>query len=229
MKNYVPLPAYEELAAKWLENYDAANYSDRGLAAQVLKRTHAVLERPYGPDRHFDQVLEVGAGTLAHLASIRHSFSRYIASDHDLKVVESNRKKPLPAGVELQQIVGERLPFANDSFDRLIATHVLEHIVNPHQALDEWVRVVKPGGVISLILPCDPGLAWRFGRNLGPRKAGEAAGLPYDYYMAREHVNSIFGLKQILRFHFPNRQETWWPMRVPFPDLNLIFCGNYQL
>ena len=227
MKNYVPLPVYEDLAARWLANYDAANYSDQGLAARVLKGTHAVLERPFGADTQFDQVLEIGAGTLAHLPSIRHGFTRYIASDGDLAVVESNRSKSLPRGVELQHLIGEKLPFADDTFDRLIATHVLEHIVHPHRALEEWVRVVKPGGVISLILPCDPGMAWRLGRHLGPRRSGNAAGLPYDYYMAREHVNSIFGLKEIVKFHFPKRREAWWPMGVPLPDLNLIYCGNY--
>lgn len=227
-KNYRPIPNHETLAARWLESYDKSNY-DRGLSAYVLRHTHALIERPFGPDVSFSQVLEVGAGTLAHLSFIRHRFGRYIASDYDQSVLDAVRDKPRPEGVELLKLDGVSLPFENDSFDRLIATHVLEHVASPHLAVEEWVRVLKPGGVLSLILPCDPGWAWRFGRNFGPRKQAQKAGLPYDYYMAREHINSIFNLNQILKYHFPKRDVTWWPFRLPIPDLNLIYAGNFYV
>jgi phosphatidylethanolamine/phosphatidyl-N-methylethanolamine N-methyltransferase len=61
------------------------------------------------------------------------------------------------------------------SFDRLIATHVLEHLPKPERVLREWARVVRPGGTLSLILPCDPGLARRLGRHFGPHPQAEAA------------------------------------------------------
>lgn len=227
-KNYRPLPDYETLVARWLGNYDKSNY-DRGLSASVLRNTHALIERPFGSDVIFRQVLEVGAGTLAHLPFIRHSFERYIASDFDQSVLDAVKDMPRPEGVELLKLDGASLPFEDDSFDRLIATHVLEHVPFPHLAVEEWVRVLKPGGVLSLILPCDPGWAWRVGRYLGPRKQAQQAGLPYDYYMAREHINSIFNLDQILKYHFPKRDVTWWPLRLPLPDLNLIYAGNFYV
>ena len=228
LKKYRPLPDFDELVARWLKNYDQSNYG-RGAAGFVLRNTHALLERPFGPDANFAEVLEIGAGTLAHLPFVRHRFSRYIASDFDQVVVEAAKDEPLPAGVELLQLDGTSLPFEDDSFDRLIATHVLEHIPFPHLAIQEWVRVLRPGGVLSLILPCDPGWAWRLGRCFGPRERAMRSGLPYDYYMAREHVNSIHNLANILRFHFPTREITWWPLRIPSPDLNLIYSGNFYV
>lgn len=228
MKNFRSLPDFDALAATWLRNYDRSNY-DRGLAASVLTRTHALVEKPFGPDRHLPDILEVGAGTLAHLPFVRHSFSRYVASDFDQKVLDALIDTPLPPGVVLMKLDGGALPFDDGSFDRVIATHVLEHVPFPHLAIAEWVRVLKPGGVLSVILPCDPGWAWRIGRYLGPRKQAEAAGLPYDYYMAREHINSIFNLKEILAYHFPERDVKWWPLRVPLPDVNLIYAGNFYV
>ncbi|TIN25422.1 MAG: class I SAM-dependent methyltransferase [Mesorhizobium sp.] len=227
-KNYRPLPDYDALVARWLGNYDKSNY-DRGLSAAVLRNTHALVERPFGPDVMFPQVLEVGAGTLAHLPFVRHRFERYIASDFDQSVLDAVKDAPHPKGVELLKLDGSSLPFQDNSFNRLIATHVLEHVPFPHLAIQEWVRVLKPGGVLSLILPCDPGWAWRLGRYLGPRKHAEKAGLPYDYYMAREHINSIFNLDQLLKYHFPKRDVIWWPMRLPFPDINLIYTGNFYV
>ncbi len=227
-KNYLPLPDYDALVSRWLKNYDRANY-DRGISALVLRTTHALIERPFGLNAHFSQVLEVGAGTLAHLPFVRHSFKRYVASDADQSVLDAIAAERLPTGVELMKLDGRTLPFEDNSFDRFIATHVLEHIAFPHLVIQEWVRVLKPGGILSLILPCDPGWAWRLGRNLGPRKQAESAGLPYDYYMAREHVNNIFNLHQILKYHFPKRSITWWPLRLPLADINLIYAGNFYV
>lgn len=39
------------------------------------------------------------------------------------------------------------------AFDYLIAAHVLEHADDPIQAMKNWVRVVKPGGHLLVIVP----------------------------------------------------------------------------
>ena len=45
--------------------------------------------------------------------------------------------------------------FGNGVLDYVIARHNLEHYVDPVKTLLEWRRVLKPGGVIGLILPDD--------------------------------------------------------------------------
>ncbi len=42
---------------------------------------------------------------------------------------------------------------ANESFDFLISAHVIEHMKNPLFALEQWARVLKPGGLIYMIVP----------------------------------------------------------------------------
>jgi len=39
------------------------------------------------------------------------------------------------------------------SYDVVTASHCLEHIANPLQALTKWVRVTRPGGYLLLVLP----------------------------------------------------------------------------
>jgi SAM-dependent methyltransferase len=46
-----------------------------------------------------------------------------------------------------------RLPFADGSFDRIIASEVMEHIPNDVAALDELTRVLRPGGTMAITVP----------------------------------------------------------------------------
>lgn len=47
----------------------------------------------------------------------------------------------------------EYLPFADNSFDVVVCSEVLEHVRNPVRALSEMRRVVKPTGVVILSTP----------------------------------------------------------------------------
>jgi SAM-dependent methyltransferase len=67
-------------------------------------------------------------------------------------------------------IVGDvhRLPLADNSFDCVFCTGVLEHVRDPWQVVREIKRVLKPGGIIHLDAPfmqafhLDPVDYWRF-------------------------------------------------------------------
>lgn len=55
-----------------------------------------------------------------------------------------------------RQFIGEAAEMTDvpsSEYDFLLASHVLEHIANPLKALHSWVRVVKPGGMILLVVP----------------------------------------------------------------------------
>jgi SAM-dependent methyltransferase len=45
------------------------------------------------------------------------------------------------------------IPYENGTLDFIFASHVLEHAQNTILTLKEWARVIKPGGVIVLVLP----------------------------------------------------------------------------
>jgi SAM-dependent methyltransferase len=49
---------------------------------------------------------------------------------------------------------GARLTSIEDAtYDFVIAGHVIEHLINPIGALEAWCRVVRPGGLVYLIVP----------------------------------------------------------------------------
>ncbi len=196
--------------------YSNVNY-DRGLAAYFMKRSHFALDkiksRPF-----YEKVLEIGAGEVPHLIFGDFKFSSYSALDREVIL----NKHP-----SIEYYSGDACTvdmFSKGSFDRIIACNILEHLESPHLVLEKWWDLLKKGGELSLILPCDPGMMWRLGRTLGPRKASVRQGIDYDYWMAREHVNPIGNLLSFVRYYFPtNRTEMFYPFGVKSYDLNLFY------
>ena len=47
------------------------------------------------------------------------------------------------------------LPFEDRIFDLVYSSHVLEHFekINTQKVINEWVRILKPGGIIRLSVP----------------------------------------------------------------------------
>ncbi|MCX5751955.1 MAG: methyltransferase domain-containing protein [Candidatus Saganbacteria bacterium] len=52
--------------------------------------------------------------------------------------------------------------FSSDKYDFVISAHLIEHLSNPLKALEGWLRVLKNGGVILLVVPNKKGT---FDRN----------------------------------------------------------------
>ena len=48
---------------------------------------------------------------------------------------------------------GTRLPYPDASFDKVIASEVLEHVPDDTAAYDELMRILKPGGTLAVTVP----------------------------------------------------------------------------
>ena len=76
----------------------------------------------------------------------------YITSEY----VESARPGEIVNGRMNQNL--EQLTFADEMFDVVLTSEVLEHVVDLGRALGEIYRVLKPGGYHVFTVPSDPGL-----------------------------------------------------------------------
>lgn len=222
------IPEYHGL---YVEGYEKHNV-DTTLAGRFLQKSHELLEDLLPDDFVAEEVVEVGAGSGHHYGYLKRPPRRYYLTDGSekmLAVASSRHAREVAAGrVVIEQQDATRLTYEDGRFDRLIATHVLEHIPDPVSVLREWNRVVRPGGLISIVLPCDPGFLWRLGRHFGPRRNAKKVGLPYDYVQAADHVNSIFNLVVFIRHHFEDVTERWYPARVAMPDVNLFYVCHLR-
>ena len=48
---------------------------------------------------------------------------------------------------------GDNLPFKDNSLDYVLSSHVIEHFFDPIKAIHEWLRVIRSGGYIFIIVP----------------------------------------------------------------------------
>jgi SAM-dependent methyltransferase len=55
--------------------------------------------------------------------------------------------------------------FADDSFDFIVANHVLEHLANPVRAVRDLFRICRPGGIVVIAVP-DRDFTFDRGRDL---------------------------------------------------------------
>jgi SAM-dependent methyltransferase len=94
-------------------------------------------------------VLDDGCGLGTYLKA----FSPFSQHRYGLEVELDRAVKARPSAQGIVQAVGEAVPFAANSFDFLLSNEVIEHVDDDRQALQEMVRVVKPGGRIVIFCP----------------------------------------------------------------------------
>ncbi|MGO8909004.1 MAG: class I SAM-dependent methyltransferase [Bradyrhizobium sp.] len=98
------------------------------------------------------RVLDVACGSGANIPWLREG-REYFGVD----ISSTGLRRAENAGVPLACADADALPFADGTFDAVIATNVLEHSTDPVRTLGEMRRVVRPGGRVVLLGP-----AWDF-------------------------------------------------------------------
>ena len=120
--------------------------------AQTLGHTLEAL-RVSGTER----ILDVGCGTgeFARMAIERFPAVSVVGLDATPAMVEQAQAKLAGcarASFHLGSV--DRLPFAAEYVDAVVCANVLHHLRDPHQALRECVRVLRPGGQLIVVDWC---------------------------------------------------------------------------
>lgn len=76
----------------------------------------------------------------------------------DIRFYEENKITPTAIGIDLSRTnlqgkADDLYWFTDECMDYVFSSHLLEHLRYPWNALDEWFRVLKPGGFLVMYLP----------------------------------------------------------------------------
>ena len=212
--------SYGSQSIWYSEYYDLINVRGSGIGAKTFRKIHNFMEKPYNGN-FYSQVLEIGGGSGEHLDFVSHGFDKYFVTD--IRPPTLPHEWSLDARIVPTIANGESLPFTNESFDRIITTCLLHHVDSPEKVLEEINRLMRPGGVATIYLTCDPGLALRLIRRFTmQRKAKELGFRGFKLLMAREHRNHVGGLMEMIKFVFRNEslKIKYLPFGIPSWNLN---------
>jgi SAM-dependent methyltransferase len=120
----------------------------------VLEETTASLMRELL--RPGDCLLDAGVG-LGRLLSRFPNQERH-GADIALGYLERTKQR----GIHVALAKLEDLPYPNAAFDMVVATDVLEHVLNFHRVSQELIRVLKPGGHLVIRVPFEEDLETYF-------------------------------------------------------------------
>ena len=209
-----------------------SSYQGEGTIGTMMNMCHKKLE----DNSHLKnlnnncKVLEIGAGSEPHLKYVEHSYKQYFFLETSkfainlLKKKFKNNKK-----IKFKVYDGKKIPYKSNYFDRIVISHVLEHIPDPEIFLREMMMKLKKNGILSIALPIDPGFLWRLGRFFlklhSVKKKYNISNLEYDYMIASEHINSIFNLFSIIKYNYKDNiaSEKYSPFVVKILDFNLFY------
>lgn len=137
----------------------ARNY-DRRWSTYVEATTRETMVRLSLPPT--GQLLDVGCGTGVLLERLAASQPGIALSGVDpVPEMLSIARRRLPPSVELRSAWAEELPFQSETFDVVVSCNVLHYLTDPHEALREMARVVRPGGRVVVTDWCDDYLTCR--------------------------------------------------------------------
>jgi ubiquinone/menaquinone biosynthesis C-methylase UbiE len=148
---------------------------------------------PQGPLDVFD----AGCGTGFLSLELARRGHRVAGIDFAPAMLAAARAKAAAEGlaVRFEQGDAEQLPFPSGSFDLAISRHVLWTLPHPEAAIDEWMRVLRPGGRLAVIdSQFDPSVLEKSPQNA--RTSAEYAGiggqLPFLGGRARDEIEALF-------------------------------------
>lgn len=179
----------------------AITMQTRGVAA-AYDRWAPVYDLVFGPvfrrgrsaaieaaDRIGGRVLEVGVGTGISLPQYGKQ-CRLFGIDISDGLLDKARRRVAEFGLDnvegIQVMDAEKLAFADSSFDVIVAQYVITSVPNPESALDEFARVVRPGGeiIITTRIGAGQGLRGRIEKALMPitSRLGFRTEFPFQRY-----------------------------------------------
>jgi SAM-dependent methyltransferase len=193
-------------------------------------------------------LLDVGCSERPYAALFAPYVKRYIGLDYPPALLD---KQP-----ELLEILdrlkdavdvfgdGRRLPFVDASFDTVLSTEVLEHVLSPGALLQEMTRVLKPEGRLLLTVPFiqplheTPSDFYRY-TPFSLRHLVEESGLVVERLEARGNFALAIGSlcsQFLLRVCASRSRQTDgsvipspWKSIVVFPVAALVQTGFYLL
>ncbi len=200
-----------------------AYYDESGFLIRAIEQRRLTVIRRMMAARPGDRILEVGCGGGHVLRLFRNAkLTGVDVSGEMLAKAEQNL-----AGYDFELLKGDiaKLGLEDRSFDGIVCTEVLEHVVEPGHILEQIQRLARPGARIVITFPNDHLIN---GIKDTIRSIGLTALPPFrriawggDHFHL--HVWSVKEMRALLSRYFTVQDEAFAPTRA-FPIRACFKC-----
>jgi 2-polyprenyl-6-hydroxyphenyl methylase/3-demethylubiquinone-9 3-methyltransferase len=142
---------HDNLAKDWGLKYRKASFRNR------MKSFLSLLD---GNDLNSQKWLDAGCGTGVLAQALAARGCGVIGVDASPGMIEAARSSisaqdHASAGRPVFEVVEsiERLDFGHANFDGVVCSSVLEYVDDPNEAISQFYRILKPGGVLLISVP----------------------------------------------------------------------------
>lgn len=181
------------------------------------------------------RILDAGAGELqnrrlcGHLEYVSQDFCQYAGEAAGAPADGLQNQAWDTSRIDLVSDI-TAIPAPDDSFDAILCSEVLEHVPEPARALDEFTRLLKPGGVLILTAPftsnvhmapyhyCSGFSKYWYEHHL-PQRGFDLKELTANgdwYALLRQEITRLGGLER--------QRGSWlWPFAYAYALLGLLY------
>lgn len=227
----------------WPKEIPTLSQEQEQAREQWMKLWHDLLPQKYQMVESFNhgylaglpikdgcKTLEIGAGLGEHaqwenLNSQEYVFLEYRKEWCDIVSQKYPNHKVIFGDIQKQ------LTLENNSFDRIIAIHVLEHLPDLPKALIEVKRLLKPNGYFDIVIPCEGGIAYEYARKLSSERIFKKHfQMDYKPIIKAEHLNTYKEIFfELNKFGFRPQKEKYFPFFIKVATLNLCYGARFYL
>ena len=198
-------PVKQQVAAHWDRRaahfdqdfgHSIATPAERAAWDRIMQ----LVDRGAGPL----DALDVGCGTGFLSLELAARGHRVTGIDLAPTMLDLARRKAAEAGfgIRFQEGDAEQAPFPSASFDLAISRHVLWTLPHPEAAIDDWIRVLRPGGRLVVIDGAQYDVAAAPPRQENARNSAEYAAigdrLPFYNGRPQSEIEALFRAKGLV-------------------------------
>jgi SAM-dependent methyltransferase len=189
-----------ELTGKLMQQRYGAAIDHNPCSVPSISSTLLKMAQEIAPCR----ILNVGMGgyPFVDIELTKRGFSvTGVEYSHSLTTLAREVSRHQRCEVECVVADGRKLPFGDRSFDACLCSETVEHVPDDAAVIREIHRILKPGGILLLTVPCVVallGLAKRFAHYL---RNGTVVMHPthlreYTYFSAKPLVSEYFSIER---------------------------------
>ncbi|NOY69832.1 MAG: methyltransferase domain-containing protein [Deltaproteobacteria bacterium] len=183
-----------------------------------------------------DRILDMGCGPGRHVcAACAHPDVIVVGADVSVGDLYEAKEKidahaafggPMNGEWDLAGADITALPFSDISFDHVICSEVMEHIVDEKKAASELIRILKPGGTLAISVPryLPERICWALSE-----KYHDTAGGHVRIYK-KERIMELFGSMGMtgFSFHYAHgiHSPYWWLKCLVGPENETSRCTS---